>query len=95
MPTGIALITINTAANASVQIATSPEMRGRVMGIYMLVFTGGAPVGAPLIGWLSELGGPRTGVLLSGVLVLVGTGAAVLMTRLITTRVERSALAMA
>ncbi|MEV0231117.1 MFS transporter [Nonomuraea sp. NPDC050786] len=89
IPTGIALITINTAANASVQIATSPEMRGRVMGIYMLVFTGGAPLGAPLIGWLSELGGPRTGVILSGVLVLVGTGLAVLMTRLISARVAR------
>ena len=65
---------VNTAANATVQLATSPEMRGRVMGIYMLVFTGGAPIGAPLIGWISELGGPRAGVMLAGVLVLVGTG---------------------
>ncbi|MEW1837957.1 MFS transporter, partial [Nonomuraea angiospora] len=95
IPTGIALITINTAANASVQIATSPDMRGRVMGIYMLVFTGGAPVGAPLIGWLSELGGPRAGVILSGVLVLVGTGLAVLVTRLISARVAKPALAVA
>ncbi|MGN9843476.1 MFS transporter [Nonomuraea sp. H19] len=96
VPTGIALITINTAANASVQLATSPEMRGRVMGIYMLVFTGGAPLGAALVGWLSELGGPRAGVILAGALVLVGTGLAVLMTRLITRRVgARPALAMA
>jgi MFS family permease len=96
IPTGIALITINTAANASVQLATSPEMRGRVMGIYMLVFTGGAPIGAPLIGWLSELGGPRMGVIMAGVLVLVGTGLAVLVTRLITRRVaRRPALALA
>ncbi|NRQ35106.1 MFS transporter [Nonomuraea sp. NN258] len=90
IPTGIALITINTAANASVQLATSPEMRGRVMGIYMLVFTGGAPLGAPLIGWLSELGGPRTGVVVSGVLVIVGTGLAVLLTRLIAGRARRT-----
>ncbi|MFG1707532.1 MFS transporter [Nonomuraea sp. M3C6] len=95
VPTGIALITINTVANASVQIATSPDMRGRVMGIYMLVFTGGAPLGAPLIGWLSELGGPRMGVILSGVLVLVGAGSAVLVTRLISSRVRRPALAVA
>jgi MFS family permease len=88
IPTGIALITINTAANASVQLATAPAMRGRVMGIYMLVFTGGAPIGAPLVGWLSELGGPRTGVMLSGLLVLVGTGVAVMLTRLISARVE-------
>ncbi|MCK2213556.1 MFS transporter [Actinomadura sp. ATCC 31491] len=95
VPTGIALITINTAANASVQLATSPDMRGRVMGIYMLVFTGGAPLGAPLVGWLSELGGPRTGVILSGALVLVGTGLAVVVTRLISRRVARPTLAMA
>lgn len=95
VPTGIALITINTAANASVQLATSPDMRGRVMGIYMLVFTGGAPVGAPLIGWLSDLGGPRAGVLLSGLLVLVGTGLAVLTARLIGARVAKPALATA
>ncbi|MFF0775750.1 MFS transporter [Nonomuraea wenchangensis] len=95
VPTGVALITVNTAANASVQLATSAEMRGRVMGIYMLVFTGGAPLGAPLVGWLSELGGPRLGVLLSGVLVLAGTGLAVVVTRLISRRVARPALAMA
>ncbi|MBF8191333.1 MFS transporter [Nonomuraea sp. K274] len=95
VPTGIALITINTAANASVQIATSPDMRGRVMGIYMLVFTGGAPVGAALVGWLSDLGGPRMGVVVSGALVLVGTGLAVLVTRLITRRVNRPAIAVA
>ncbi|WP_433515017.1 MFS transporter [Nonomuraea sp. CA-143628] len=95
IPTGIALITINTAANASVQLATAPDMRGRVMGIYMLVFTGGAPVGAPLVGWLSELGGPRTGVMLSGLLVLVGTGVAVMLTRLITARVSEPVLAIA
>lgn len=89
IPTGVALITVNTAANAGVQLATSPEMRGRVMGIYMLVFTGGAPIGAPLVGWLSELGGPRAGVMLSGVLVLAGTGLAVLLTRLIGARVHR------
>jgi MFS family permease len=95
VPTGIALITINTAANASVQIATSPEMRGRVMGIYMLVFTGGAPIGAPLIGWLSDQAGPRTGVMVSGALVLAGTGLAVLVTKMITARVRRPVLALA
>ncbi|MFI6500154.1 MFS transporter [Nonomuraea typhae] len=94
VPAGIALITVNTAANASVQLATSPEMRGRVMGIYLLVFTGGAPLGAPLVGLLSELGGARAGVMLSGVLILAGTGLALLMTRMIGAR-RRVALATA
>ncbi|GHE34687.1 MFS transporter [Streptosporangium violaceochromogenes] len=83
VPAGVALITVNTAANTRVQLATSPEMRGRVMGIYMLVFTGGAPIGAPVLGWISELGGPRTGVVLGGVLTLLGTGAAIMLTKVI------------
>ncbi|GAA2285661.1 MFS transporter [Nonomuraea roseoviolacea subsp. roseoviolacea] len=95
VPTGVALITVNTAANASVQLASSPEMRGRVMGIYMLVFTGGAPLGATLVGWLSDLGGPRAGVMLSGVLALAGTGLALLVTRLIGARVRRTVPATA
>ncbi|MEV0198649.1 MFS transporter [Nonomuraea sp. NPDC050691] len=95
VPAGVALITVNTAANASVQLASSPEMRGRVMGIYMLVFTGGAPVGATLVGWLSDLGGPRAGVMLSGVLALAGTGLALLVTRLIGSRVRRTVPATA
>lgn len=95
IPTGIALITINTAANASVQLATSPEMRGRVMGIYVLVFTGGAPLGAPLIGWISELGGPRVGVMIAGVLCVLGTGMALLLTKAISGRARRTRLATA
>ncbi len=86
VPTGVALISINTAANASVQLATSPEMRGRVMGIYVLVFTGGAPLGAPLLGWISELGGVRTGVVIGGVLTLIGAAAATMLTRVISRR---------
>ncbi|MEU7001022.1 MFS transporter [Nonomuraea sp. NPDC046570] len=95
IPTGIALITVNTAANASVQLATSPEMRGRVMGIYVLVFTGGAPLGAPLIGWISELGGPRVGVMIAGVLCVLGTGMALLLTKAISGRARRTRLATA
>ncbi|MEU7894394.1 MFS transporter [Nonomuraea sp. NPDC049152] len=94
-PTGIALITVNTAANSLVQMSTSPDMRGRVMGIYVLVFTGGAPVGAPLIGWIADLGGPRVGVMIGGVLTLAGTGLAIMLTRLIGARRTRPVLATA
>lgn len=94
-PTGIALITVNTAANSLVQMSTSPDMRGRVMGIYVLVFTGGAPIGAPLIGWIADLGGPRVGVMIGGVLTLAGTGLAIMLTRAIAARRTRPALATA
>ncbi|MFB9889711.1 MFS transporter [Planobispora takensis] len=83
IPTGVALISVNTSANSSVQLATSPEMRGRVMGIYVLVFTGGAPIGAPLLGWIADLGGPRAGVMVGGALTLLGVGAAIMLTKVI------------
>jgi MFS family permease len=67
VPTGMALLTFNTAANATMQLSVSPEMRGRVMGLYMLVFAGTAPLGSPAIGWLAEQFGPRAGLIVGGV----------------------------
>ncbi|MBG0814765.1 MFS transporter [Planomonospora sp. ID82291] len=83
IPAGLAQITLNTTANASVQLAAAPEMRGRVMGLYVLVFTGGAPVGASLLGWIAEVGGPRAGIMVGGALTLVGVGAAIMLTKAI------------
>ncbi|MBP2705588.1 MFS transporter [Microbispora sp. RL4-1S] len=87
VPAGMAMITVNTTANTIVQLGASPEMRGRVMGIYVLVFTGGAPIGAPLVGWLAELAGPRIAVVAAGTLSMVGVALAVLVTRLVAVRV--------
>jgi MFS family permease len=71
VPIGIAGLTFNTAANSTVQLGSDPAMRGRVMGIYMLVFMGGTPLGGPLTGWLAESFGPRTGLLAGGLISLV------------------------
>jgi MFS family permease len=59
IPVGLAALTLMTAANTSVQLATEPAMRGRVMALYMAVFLGGTPLGAPLIGWVGERFGAR------------------------------------
>ena len=48
-----------TSANSLVQLATEPAMRGRVMAIYMGIFLGCTPLGAPLVGWLADIYGPR------------------------------------
>jgi MFS family permease len=66
VPTGIAVLTFSTTANATVQLATAPEMRGRVMALYILVFLGGTPFGAPVIGALAEALGPRSSLLIGG-----------------------------
>ncbi|MGA3214569.1 MAG: MFS transporter [Acidimicrobiales bacterium] len=68
VPLGLVNITFSTAANSSVQLASAPEMRGRVMGLYMLVFVGGTPLGAPLVGWVSQEFGARWGLIGGGVI---------------------------
>jgi MFS family permease len=76
VPTGMTVISLSTAANASIQLGTPAEMRGRVMGIYMLVFLGGAPLGAPLTGWLAQEVGTRL-AMASGGIVSVASAIAV------------------
>jgi MFS family permease len=71
VPTGLVLLTFNTAANSATQLGTSPEMRGRVMGLYMLVFLGGAPLGSPLVGWVAEVFGPRMSLVAGGAISAV------------------------
>ncbi|GAA4894308.1 MFS transporter [Tessaracoccus lubricantis] len=67
IPSGFFALTVMTTANAAVQLATAPEFRGRVMSVYMAIFAGGTPLGAPLIGWLGEVLGPRASVLTASV----------------------------
>jgi MFS family permease len=66
VPTGLAMIVFTTTANSSTQLGTGAEMRGRVMGLYMLVFLGGTPVGAPLVGWLAATYGARMSLIAGG-----------------------------
>ncbi len=56
---GFSGLTVMTTANGYVQTTTAPAMRGRVMGLYIAVFMGGTPIGAPLAGWVADAFGPR------------------------------------
>ena len=51
-------------------------MRGRVMALYSIVFLGSTPIGAPLVGWLAEVAGPRAGLLAGAVAALLAAGVA-------------------
>ncbi|GMA30408.1 MFS transporter [Litorihabitans aurantiacus] len=62
IPTGFCTLTMLTAANAYVQMSTAPEMRGRVMSLYLMVFLGTTPLGSPLVGWVAEAWGARWSV---------------------------------
>jgi MFS family permease len=71
VPIGVVGLTINVTANSSVQLATDPLMRGRVMSLFMMVFMGGTPLGAPLVGWITDAWGARIGFLSGGVISAV------------------------
>jgi MFS family permease len=77
VPTGVALMTFTTTANATMQLSVAPEMRGRVMGLYMFVFLGTNPFGAPIVGWMAEQFGPRLSIVAGG---LIATVAATMIT---------------
>jgi MFS family permease len=71
---GVFGLTFNTSVNSALQLATDPAMRGRVMGLLVLVFTGGTPIGAPLVGWVTDLYGPRVGLLACGLVSAAAAG---------------------
>jgi MFS family permease len=56
---GVTALTTLVSANSIVQTSTDPAIRGRVMGLYLLIFMGGTPFGSPLIGSATELIGIR------------------------------------
>lgn len=68
--TGLFTLTFLTAANATVQLSTTPAMRGRVIAAYMLVLQGATPVGAPVIGWIAETVGTRWAIAVGAVATL-------------------------
>ena len=73
---GAAAVTFAATINSSLQLAVSPEMRGRVMALYSVVFLGSTPIGGPLTGWLAETYDPRVALLLAGVTGLSAAWAA-------------------
>jgi len=63
---GAAAVTFAATINSTLQLAVTPEMRGRVMALYSVVFLGSTPIGAPLTGWLAQNYDPRVALLLAG-----------------------------
>ncbi len=82
VPTGLAVLMFSTTANSTTQLGTTAAVRGRVMGLYMLVFLGGAPLGSPLVGWAAEQFGARMSLVAGGVIsAAAAVGVALLLAR--------------
>jgi MFS family permease len=76
VPLGAMTVTFSAGVNSTVQLAVTPAMRGRVMARYSVVFLGSTPIGAPLVGWLAEVAGPRAGMALGACAALAAAGLA-------------------
>jgi MFS family permease len=73
---GAASVTFAATINSTLQLAVAPEMRGRVMALYSVVFLGSTPIGGPLAGWLAQSYDPRVALLLAGLSGLFAAWAA-------------------
>lgn len=71
VPMGALSIAFIATCNSTIQLRVDPAMRGRIMALYAIGFLGTAPIGSPLIGWLSQAASPR-------VALLVGAASAIL-----------------
>ena len=71
---GAAAVTFAATINSTLQLAVAPEMRGRVMALYSVVFLGSTPIGGPLAGWLAQAYDPRVALLLAGIAGLAAPG---------------------
>lgn len=67
---GGASIRFLAIGNATLQLASAPEMRGRVMALWAVAFLGSTPIGGPIVGWIGEHIGPRVALGLGGAATL-------------------------
>ena len=77
--TGLTALTFITAANTYMPLHTDAGVGGRVMALYMMIFMGGTPVGAPIIGWIGEEYGARWTLLGGGLLTIAGVAVSALV----------------
>jgi MFS family permease len=70
---GVCSISFIATANATVQLTADSAMRGRVMSLYAIAFLGSTPIGAPLMGWVSDTTSPRVALLIGAAAALAAS----------------------
>jgi MFS family permease len=81
--------------NSTLQLAASPQMRGRVMALWAVAFLGSTPIGGPIAGYVSEHFGGRAGLVMGGIACLVAAGGGWLVFRRMDRHTARPADAQA
>ncbi|RSM76042.1 MFS transporter [Kibdelosporangium aridum] len=71
VPVGVVVMTFMNTAITTVQLSVEQDMRGRVMGLYMLLFLGGNPIAGLLTGWLADQFGGRSTFYFGGAVSII------------------------
>jgi predicted MFS family arabinose efflux permease len=95
LPIGAASTVFVATSNSLLQLGAGPEMRGRVMAVFTMVFMGTTPMGGPLVGWVAQRFGPRVALGLGGGATLVAGTAALLALRRVARRAAETKLPVA
>jgi predicted MFS family arabinose efflux permease len=67
---GAASVAVIALFNATLQLNSAPELRGRVMALFSMSLVGSTPIGGPIVGYLGEQVSPRFALLVGGVAAL-------------------------
>lgn len=79
VPVGVAMTTFQATSNSFIQLTSDPSLRGRVMALYVTVFLGTTPIGAPIVGLVAQTLGARAGLVVGAVAALAAGGLAVVV----------------
>jgi MFS family permease len=89
---GAASVLILATGNSTLQLTSTPEMRGRVMALWGMAFLGSTPIGGPIIGWIAQNAGPRWSLVVGGLAALVAAGLGALARRRVLNAREMAAI---
>jgi MFS family permease len=73
---GVCVMTFLATTNSVLQLQSRPDMRGRVMSLYLILFIGTSPFGGPLVGWIAQNFGVRASFIYGAIGALVGSAVA-------------------
>jgi MFS family permease len=78
---GACSINFSSLGNSTLQLGSSPQMRGRVMSLWSVAFLGSTTIGGPVVGWCAEVAGPRWGLALGGLAALAAAALGAVLLR--------------
>ncbi|MDN3359114.1 MFS transporter [Actinomadura sp. DC4] len=83
---GGANLVFNNVARSLMIIRSAPEMRGRVMALFNIVYLGSTPIGGPIVGWACGAWGARSGFAIAAVSAIAAAAVLLLASRGSSTR---------